>query len=254
MAVVDPATPRPRDLATAVSDPATPRSRDAATAVHPASATVVLQLSDSALPTGGFVHSGGIETAWQLGEVAAEGLEVHLARCLRACGRASLPLMTAAHAAPERFAALDRRCEALTTNHVANRASRAQGQGLLAMAAGAFGIPELVTLKRLVRVEDLPAHLAPVSGVVYRLLGVDLSASQELFLFTQLRGWISAAVRLSLIGPLAAQAMQFRLGTLLAKVLAAEAARDDGDLAQTDPLLDLFQGQHDRLYSRLFSS
>lgn len=218
------------------------------------STVLLLQLADSALPTGGFVHSGGIETAWQLGEVDSDGLEAHLTRCLRACGRASLPLMTSAHADPERFVALDRRCEALTSNHVANRASRAQGQALLATTAGAFGSPALVALKRQVRADDLPGHLAPLSGVVYRHLGVDLAAAQELFLFTQLRGWISAAVRLSLIGPLAAQAMQYRLGTVLADVLVADAARDDRDLAQTDPLLELFQGQHDRLYSRLFSS
>jgi len=37
-------------------------------------------------------------------------------------------------------------------------------------------------------------------------------------------------------------------------VLARCGALGEEDLAQTAPLLDLLQGHHDRLYSRLFSS
>src|SRR5258706_1083350 len=90
------------------------------------------QLADSAFPTGGFAHSAGLEAAWQHGEVRNSGELVSLLEAnLRQLGHAALPFVTTAHAVPGRLAELDQFCEAFTTNHVANRASRAQGRALL---------------------------------------------------------------------------------------------------------------------------
>ncbi|MBL9126883.1 MAG: hypothetical protein JNL97_04520, partial [Verrucomicrobiales bacterium] len=90
---------------------------------------LVLQLADSALPAGGFAHSGGLEAAWQLGEIAeSRQLAPFLEASLRQAFTAALPFVMAAHADPERLPEFDRHCDAWTTNHVANRASRVQGR------------------------------------------------------------------------------------------------------------------------------
>jgi urease accessory protein len=97
-------------------------------------------------------------------------------------------------------------------------------------------------------------HLAPVFGAVTRSLGISCADAVRLFVFTHLRGVLAAAVRLNIVGPMDAQAIQYQMSA----EAGAEAGRgaDLGldDLAQTAPLPDLWQGAQDRLYSRLFQS
>ncbi|MDC3952445.1 urease accessory protein UreF [Polyangium jinanense] len=217
---------------------------------------LVLQLADSAFPAGGFAHSGGLEAAAQLGEITGpSSLERFLLHNLEQAGAGALPIVTAAHASPKRLSDLDRRHDAFLTNHVSNRASRAQGRAWLAAAAHSFGIASLRELRVRAREdESFCGHFAPVFGAVSALLGLERDEAQRLFLFLHLRGLVSSAVRLSLLGPLEAQALQHRLTGSVLAVLSRHAMRGEEDLTTTAPLVDLFQGHQDRLYSRLFSS
>jgi urease accessory protein len=214
---------------------------------------VLWQLADSAFPSGGFAHSAGLEAAVQLGEVAgAKGLEAFLSRSLWQAGALALPLAAAAHAEPEAIVELDRVCDSMTPNHVANRASRAQGRAFLRAAAAAF--PVASPLEARVRGERLAGHLAPITGALLRVLGATRDQAQRLLLFTGLRGLVSAGVRLGLVGPLEGQAILARAAGVAEQVLAACGDRSLDEAAQVDPLLDLLQGYQDRLYSRLFQS
>lgn len=214
-----------------------------------------LQLADSAFPTGGFAHSGGLEAAWQLGEVAGrDDLERYIADSLDQCGHAALPFVGAAHEEPARFAEWDRWYDATLPNHVANRASRALGQGMLTSAAAAFADDAIRTLKTAVRRDRLACHLAPVAGALTAALGIARHDGLRLFLFLHLRALVSTAVRLGIVGPLEAQGLQHRLGTTAEDVLVRCADLGPEDAASSAPLHDLFQGHQDRLYSRLFMS
>ena len=65
---------------------------------------LLLQLADSAFPTGGFAHSSGLEAAAQLGEIKGpSGLERFLLHNLEGAGAGALPMVTATHASPERL-------------------------------------------------------------------------------------------------------------------------------------------------------
>jgi urease accessory protein len=215
-------------------------------------AFLLWQLADSAFPTGGFAHAGGLEAAIQLGAVTGgEGLARFAAEAIWNAAGFGLPFLSAAHAAPEALPDLDHRCDAYTPAHVANRASRAQGEAFLRAAAAAFG-GGAEELESRARRERLPCHLAPVQGAVAARLGVSLHDARRLYLFLQLRGIVSAAVRLGLVGPLEAQGVQARLAAD-AEAAASEDAALEG-AAQTTPLIDLYQGHQDRLYSRLFRS
>jgi urease accessory protein len=216
---------------------------------------LLLQLADSAFPAGAFAHSGGLEAAVQLGEVTASSLERYALHSLEQAGAGALPMVTAAHASPERAAELDRRYDAFLTNHVANRASRALGKAWLAAASSAFGTTALRDLRARGRDErGFSGHFAPVFGTVAALLDIECHDAQRLFLFLHLRGLVSSAVRLGIVGPLEAQALQYRLADALESVLSRCAGLREYHLATTAPLVDIFQGHHDRLYSRLFSS
>ena len=208
----------------------------------------LLQLADSAFPTGGFVHSGGLEAAAHLRVVG--DLRGWLRDGVENAGHAALPLATAGFRGDD---GADAVAEAWLTNPIANRASRAQGQAWAATAAAVFAAPELAALKRSSRAPGR-GHLAPTFGRVCALLEVDCDGMQRLFLFLHLRGQVSTAVRLGLVGPLEAQRLQASFVPDLDAVLAACAGLGVEDLATTAPLQNLAHAHHDRLYSRLFAS
>jgi len=218
------------------------------------SSLLIWQLADSAFPTGGFGHAGGLEAAAQLGEVRGpEGLTRFAEEVLWNAGSFALPMTSAAHRDPAALSLLDGRCDAYLPWHVANRASRAQGQALLRSAGVAFG-GDAAKLAERIRREGQPGHLAPVTGALLRVLGVSETMTQQLVLHMALRGVLTAGVRLGLAGPLEAQRIQSLLGAQADDVIAACGALGAEEAAQTTPMLDLFQGHQDRLYSRLFQS
>jgi len=213
------------------------------------------QLADSAFPTGGFAHSGGLEAAWQQGEVGSRAeASDFMKTSLSQLGHSAVPLVVAAHRTPANFAKLDVFCDRLLNNHVAKRASRLQGQALLIVAQRSFPKPALDELRRNALDQQVPGHLAPVFGVVTRFLEIDDASAVRLFLFLALRSVIASAVRLGIFGPMEAQALQFQLTPYAERAASLSINRPLSEIAQTAPLLDLFQGAHDRLYSRLFQS
>jgi len=226
-------------------------------------AWLLWQLADTALPTGGFVHSGGVEAAFQLGRLSSSAmLESYLLDSLEQFGQAVLPFASASHGAVlndgsgASLAQLDREFDAFTSNHIANRSSRALGHGLVKAASAAFGAqyPAVPALKALLRRDRLPGHLATLSGAVCAALGIVREDCLRLILFHQLRSQVSSSVRLGIIGPMEAQALQHRCSASAESVLQRSRDISIDDAATTSPLFDIYQGHHDRLYSRLFSS
>jgi len=211
---------------------------------------LVWQLVDSAFPTGGFAHSSGLEAAWQHGEVRQrDELILFLEASLHQLGRAALPFVGAAFDSAERLAEFDSLCEAFTSNHVANRASRAQGRAFLKAMERIFK-SEMQNPE-----SEIPfAHFAPVFGACLCRLEVPRETALQMFFFSHLRGVLAAAVRLNIVGPMEAQMLQQRLAPKAGEILRCCERLSLDDLAQTAPLLELWQGAQDRLYSRLFQS
>jgi urease accessory protein len=93
-----------------------------------------------------------------------------------------------------------------------------------------------------------------VHGAALAALGAPRDEMQRLLLFVTARGALSAAVRLGVAGPLEAQALLAATAEPIEAVLAECGALGPDDAALESPLLELFQGHQDRLYSRLFQS
>lgn len=107
--------------------------------------------------------------------------------------------------------------------------------------------------------DDLPpvsAHLAPLFGAVSRLAGLGLEQAAYVFMLSHVKALVSAAVRASVFGPFQAQ-----------KVLASESVQGmiQGvverewdtrweEAGQCVPVMDLWIGRHEMLYSRIFNS
>jgi urease accessory protein len=237
---------------------------------------LIWQLVDSAFPTGAFAHSLGLESAWHHGELSTrEDLRRFVEATILQAGSGALPLVNAAYREPARLTEWDALNDAFLGNAVANRASRQQGRTLIASAARIWTLPALEALsaraattsnfqspttKALPNANSqtpmpgLCAHVAPLTGAVFAALGVSLETTQRVVLFTAGRSVLSAAVRLGVTGSYEAQRLQAECAAWSATVQARYAAAGPDDLAQTAPIIDILQGAHDRLYSRLFQS
>lgn len=208
------------------------------------------QLADSAFPTGGFAHSGGLEAAWQHREVRTsadlrEFVKASVVQLLHGV----FPFMTTTFKQPDRLSACDSACDSFLTNHVANRASRLQGRALFATADRIFG--ETMTDAQF---HPEYGHLAPIFGFAMRNLSVEQPRASRMFVFWHLRGWLASAVRLGIIGPNEAQSTQHALGPFAEEQLQRFLDQKTCAPLVAAPLLEIWQGAHDRLYSRLFQS
>ncbi len=206
------------------------------------------QIVDSAFPTGTFAHSWGLEAAWQQDDVRdLPSLRAFLDATIRQTAHGAIPLVNAAYHAPEHLPRLDALADAFLINAVANSASRVQGRTLLATVGRIW--PGRVSVEGAVHF-----HLAPIAGVAFRAIGVPLDTIQRAVLFAAARGVTSAAVRLGIAGSYEAQRLLFDCGSSLDAVAARCRDYGENDLAQTEPIIDLLQSAHARLYSRLFQS
>jgi urease accessory protein len=217
----------------------------------------ILQLADSAFPTGGFAHSGGLEA--HLSSATLRGpsdvtrfVEHSIANTVHA----TTPFVRAAHDANsvDEIVATDTRCAATMWSHVAIRASRAQGRSLVDVAARSFEAPRLAELRARIGGGGTAAHLAPMFGAVTRALEIPSTDALATYLHLHVRGLLSAAVRLGALGPAEAQGIHGRLAPHLDAALALASTLTLDDVAQTTPLAELIQAGHDRLYTRLFQS
>ncbi|CAM9484286.1 unnamed protein product [Chrysoparadoxa australica] len=225
----------------------------------------IWQLTDSALPIGGFAHSSGLEAAFAAGSVTRESVEslIHFIQSTLAnIASLQLPIMEqmwASEAKVEEWERADSLMEALLTTQAARRASAAQGQALLRLAVEAFPDCEGISEVRAFRMrmvaqgegKHLHGHFSPTLSFLCLCQGVDLLKAQRMLLFISARGMLSAANRLSIVGPLQGAQLLHRLQGYVEQLLDVEPRKE---VYQTDPLLELLQGTHDKLYSRLFNS
>jgi urease accessory protein len=216
---------------------------------------LVWQLADSAFPSGGFTHSNGLEACSQYGAARTVEDVRHLAvSAVWQAGFGGLPFVSASHRDPSALPELDAFADLFLNQPISNRASRAQGRGLLSTAARVFPQAPLTALTGMAAGDEFCGHHAPMFGAVMGSLNVDAGTAGHLFLYQTARSVMSAAVRLGLVGLFDAQRLQAEVADDIARTFQACRGIAPSDVSQTAPLMDLYQSTQDRLYSRLFQS
>ncbi|KAK6541624.1 hypothetical protein TWF694_007424 [Orbilia ellipsospora] len=247
-----------------------------------------LLLADSALPIGSFAFSSGLESYIShrsLRHPLSSGQKPtprgDLSRFLRlsllSISTTTIPFVAAAFQNPSSAPQLDEIFDATTTCEVARRASISQGRALCSVWDKSFSqsllskdTPPDQNAEINLDIEPYetrfpqthrPDHFGVSWGYITALSGLPRTPNSlhqvlSVFLFNHVKAILSAAVRLSLIGPYVAQMM---LASEEVRKLVAEAVERGRDIpvseaGQSVPTIDLWQGRHERLYTRIFNS
>jgi urease accessory protein len=210
-----------------------------------ANLSTLLTLADSRLPTGGHVHSGGVEEAINSGVVVdLATLRAYLRRRIRAHGLVTASLAAAVHAGTLSIVDADRETDARTPAPAARQASRTQGRGLARLARRVWpdhGWHQLGTTP----------HLAVAAGAVGAASGLNPDQTALSVVYTTMTGSATAAQRLLALDPADVAALTFHLAPLC-ELTAAEAGKELADLS--DPLLDVLAQRHSERERPLFVS
>jgi urease accessory protein len=205
----------------------------------------LLTLSDSRLPTGGHVHSGGVEEAVTSGLVAdLPALRAFLIRRIRTSGLVTASMAAAVHGGTLDPARADLETDARTPAPAARAASRAQGRGLLRLARRVWPENDWAPL-------GAKPHLGVAAGAVGAASGLAPEQTALSLVYTTMTGSATAAQRLLALDPGDVAALTFELSGLCERT-AAEAAKELADLS--DPLLDVLAQRHVERERPLFVS
>jgi len=261
--------------------------RDISTTSSPAQLHSLLLLSDSALPLGSFAFSSGLESF-----LAHQPKHTHnsttfsrfLGLSLSSLASLTLPYVVAGFESPARLEELDNDFDASTTCTVARRASVKQGRALIAVWERSFRAQfsgENGTDSRsqvaLQALRDFGAvlktspnsteefaiffpngHLPPLFGVVCAALSMQLGEVLYMYLFNHVKTIVSAGIRASVLGPyqaqgvLASESLRKRLNAIISEELTSR--RTTAEAGQHVPVMDLWAGRHEIIYSRIFNS
>lgn len=209
------------------------------------SLATLLALADSRLPTGGHVHSGGMEEAIAAGLVTdVATLRAYLRRRIRTQGLVTASLAAAVHTGTLTAAAADAETDARTPAPAARAASRAQGRGLTRLAKKIWPHHDWTPL-------GTKPHLAVVAGEVGIASGVAPEHTALSMVYTTMTGSATAAQRLLALDPADVAALTFELSSLCEQI-AVVAVKELADLS--DPLLDVLAQQHAARERPLFMS
>jgi urease accessory protein len=210
-----------------------------------ASLSTLLTLADSRLPTGGHVHSGGVEEAVTSRLVVdLATLEAYLRRRIRTSGLVTASIAAAVHGGQLSVEAAEAETDARTPAPAARQTSRAQGRGLLRLARRVWPGGDWDPL-------GPKPHLAVAAGRVGLVGGLDPEQTALSIVYTTMTGTATAAQRLLALDPGDVAALTFALAELCEQT-AHTAAENLADLS--DPLLDELAQRHARRERPLFAS
>ncbi len=206
----------------------------------------LLQITDRSFPTGGFVHSHGLEWLVKHEPVSLES--VLRMRLQEQLGHFELVFLVQAYEHDAEN--LDGRFHAMLLPLESREASMQMGRQFLRNACDLFGLPALEAAA-----ERLPCcHYPVVYGVVAQALGMAPRTAALTYAFQSVRGQISAAQRLTRLGQTEAQRILHRMKPLIGEAVATALWYPLEDAAPFVPLLDIASMAHERAEVRLFVS
>lgn len=208
----------------------------------------LLQLSDPALPIGGYAHSGGLETYVQEGVVndpiSARRFVTEMLRTNIFYTDAALVAL--AHEATKTgdnrtLQELDALCEAVKLPREIREASRKLGSRLLKIFVSHIGSQPIT-------------HYPVVFGYCAASLNIPCQETLTGFYYNAAAGMVTNCVKLIPIGQQDGQQLLLSLQSLIGELAEKGLHPDRALIGRSCTALDIRCMQHEQLYSRLYMS
>ena len=218
----------------------------------------MLQLTDSALPTGAFSHSLGLETYMSDGRVEGEEdfaawLEMFVEQQLTFTDALAVRLVYAAEDF-DSVADLDELVTAQALPAQIREAGRTMGRRLLRIGAPAYPGDWVRRYHEGVEAGTLDAHQALVWGVIAREIGVPVEEAVAAHLYASVMSLTQNAVRGIPLGQDAGQRVVRRAQEWVLRAVEVSRGLHPDDLGAIAPGLEIAQMRHERQRARMFMS
>ncbi len=214
----------------------------------------LFHIIDSSFPTGGFAFSSGMEAMARLGFINdRKTFTEHLTTVLHQTYTCELPYILEAfeqHDSIEIIDTLSIEYNAITQVPAMHRGSVTAATGWVKAIQSVFNTQKLNTVLSALQQKSTLIHLPIALGITTAVLGLSKESLIELVRYITIRDQVSAAIRLGLLGPTdGARSIHRTLADTEHPTIPhyTQAYR-------LTPMLDLAQGAHHTLYSKLFQN
>lgn len=218
----------------------------------------LLQLSDSALPVGGFSFSNTLESAVAYGVVSdASSLEEYVRAALRVASTTDCVAARVAYEASlmgrlDMAVRADEELLLRKLNAEQRQMTLRMGRKLAELAEGVIGAELLVRWLAMIRSGEVSGTYAVTQGVVFAASGV---GQRELFssmLYGTASMMLNAALRLMRLTHHSTQQILYRLAEDVEPLYEHSSGLDLEDMYGFAPQIDLLSALHERGRSRMF--
>lgn len=218
----------------------------------------LLQISDSAFPTGSFSHSMSLEAFHEAGELRdAEDLKRVVGMHLRAMSTSDCVALRAAFGEEdlESLIHADRQLAATKLTRELRAASASTGRRFL-LSVAALGVEDatLGAFTEAARSGATPGNLAAGYGVAAPALGVEVGEALRVFLFASAAALVAAGQKVIPLGGSAAQRVLFGLHAEIESAVAMGEGVGIGEMHAFAPEVDVRSMHHERQRTRLYIS
>lgn len=217
----------------------------------------LLQVSDSAFPTGSFSHSMGLEAFAEAGELRdAEDLERVVGLHLSTLSTSDCVALRASYGVdPDELFKVDRLLTATKLTRELRAASASTGKRFL-LSVAALGVrgTTLSAFTDAVREGATPGNLAVGHGVAAPVLGLGLDEALRGYLYAAASSLVAAGQKLIPLGGSAAQRVLFELGEQIERAVEVSEPMESDEMYAFAPTIDARSMMHERQWTRLYIS
>ena len=222
---------------------------------------VLTQLTDSMFPSGGFVHSEGLESYVQAKEVTQiEQLENLLTTRLLYdwANQDFIALHSATFAYHKRNMALiqqlDERLTAMKIAKETRQSSSRVGRQTLRTMLMLMDNPFLQDYQAKIQSKVMTGHQAIVFGLVTAAVDIDIEPALTAYAYNLLSAQVSVAIKLMRLGQTQAQQLLWHIQPSVEKAVIHAMSHDFDEMQSFVPAMDIYGMQHEYLFRRLFNS